>query len=80
MKNQLKPDLRTKNGGKKGLTKFPNGFVRVELKLRPEEKEAFGDEKINDVIRAMIRERYRLDIFPDGFEENKDSPYFEGEK
>lgn len=72
-----KPDLRKNNGGHSIKTKFPNGFVRVDLKLRPEEKEAFGDEKINDVIRAMIRKRYRLDLFPDGFEENKDNPYFE---
>lgn len=72
-----KPDLRKNNGGHSIKTKFPNGFVRVDLKLRPEEKEAFGDEKINDVIRGMIRERYRLDVFPDGFEGNKDNPYFE---
>ena len=57
-----KPDLRTNNGGKKGLTKFPNGFVRVGLKLRPEEKSCFGDENINDAIRSMIREKFGLDL------------------
>lgn len=77
MKTQPKPDLRTKNGGKKGLTKFPDGFVGIYLKLRPEEKAAFKDQKMNDVIRGMIRERYGLDVFPDGFEENKANPYFE---
>ena len=59
-----KPDLRTNNGGKKGLTKFPNGFVRVGLKLRPEEKACFKGKNINDEVRSMIQEKYSVKLNP----------------
>lgn len=63
MKKQLhKPDLRENNGGHSIKTKFPNGFVRIGLKLRPEEKQAFGNENINDSVRAMIRQRFGIDL------------------
>ena len=61
MNEPQKPDLRTNNGGKKGLTKFPNGFVRVGLKLRPEEKAILG-KNVNEKISALIRKEYGLDL------------------
>ncbi len=62
MNEPTKPDLRANNGGKNGKTKFPNGFVRIGLKLRPEEKLCFGDKNINDAIRSMIRAKFGLDL------------------
>lgn len=72
-----KPDLRKNNGGHSIKTKFPDGFERVQLKLRPEEKACFKDLNMNDELRAMIRDRFQLDAFPPSLETDKYNPYYE---